>query len=562
MAAQTALAWWQWGAVQRRLALWTKALLRGRVYSVVLDPSATLTGFCDLRGRRIVANPESFGDGPAEQWTATKGLLAHEAGHALFTDAWPDGEEQQLLRQVVNSLEDERVERGVGRLYPGVAGEIRFRGDLRWADCRERLAGEPPADTAGRILAACLAWRWARTRGGHAALAGALGLEGDDERLWLEQVRPLVEASWEAESTHRVIAAARQILELLDLPEGWALPERLVAMVHGDLPDGRDGEPLPLPAPVEPAPLGSEGDEGDGGDEEEGEAEGEGIPSSAEPESPPLPAGGDEPPLTEEERKYPRLATRVPPAPYLDLEAAAQPLRARWVAELRPDRREMPHTWRGRYSFRQEARDPERPFLLGQARAPSAEGLAIQVLVDRSSSMRERIPDVRLALMALHLACEDLGVPLAITVFGGEELGGHERPGITFTVEEFGEHGELPEARIAGLMAPNNREFLYSALTERGPVLEARPEEVRLLLVVHDGYPVYQDYPAGTDYDLSRAWLVEAERRGLLPIGVLLVEELDDPYVEQACGFFPGRLIVCRAEELPGRFGNLLRCFV
>ena len=82
------MRWWQWGTVQRRLKVWTKALLRGLRYRVALD-SEVETGECDHRRRRIVVNPEAFeGEDDAGQWRATRGLLAHEAGHALFTDTW------------------------------------------------------------------------------------------------------------------------------------------------------------------------------------------------------------------------------------------------------------------------------------------------------------------------------------------------------------------------------------------------------------------------------------------------------------------------------------------
>jgi hypothetical protein len=87
MATAPALKWWQWSTVRRRLEVWTKALLRGRRYRVALDPKATDSGFCDPDRGRIVVNPEAFGEDDAQQWQATRGLLAHEAGHALFTDA-------------------------------------------------------------------------------------------------------------------------------------------------------------------------------------------------------------------------------------------------------------------------------------------------------------------------------------------------------------------------------------------------------------------------------------------------------------------------------------------
>jgi hypothetical protein len=549
----TSIQWWQWGTVQHRLQLWTKALLQGRVYRVILDPAATDTAYEDSVNRRIVANPQAFGANVVQQYRATRGLLAHEAGHALYTDAWPEGgSETALLRGVVNDLEDARVEGGMCNLYPGVTADVRFLGDLAWDDNKTKTAGKA-VDDAARMLGACLLWRWACDREGHEAMASVLGLAGDAEQLWLDEVRPLVEEAWTAPDTHKVIGLARRILEILDLPEGWELPDWLVLLLPQDgVPEEREGEAMPLPAGA----AGASASSGAGEDENGGGG-------------PALPAGALERPWSKSERETANEggAVRIPPAPYLSLEAQARPLAAALVAELqppRPDRRPMPHPWRGRYSFREEMRDEERPFLLGQARASSAEGLAMQVLADRSGSMRHRMPDVQVAAMALNLACRDLRIPLAITVFGGyAENDSWRDPLNVVTIQEFGEEDETPKARIAALMGHTQCEHLILALRERGPELAARPEGLRLLVVVHDGYPVYEGYPDGNDWDLSLDWLRDAPRLGITPVGVLLVDDpvRDESYAQRMRALFEW-LIVCRSQELPGKIGNLLRCLV
>jgi nitric oxide reductase activation protein len=99
-------------------------------------------------------------------------------------------------------------------------------------------------------------------------------------------------------------------------------------------------------------------------------------------------------------------------------------------------------------------------------------------------------------------------------------------------------------------------------LRQRGPLLAARPERLRLLVVVHDGAPVYRGYPDGTDWDLSLAWLRDAPRRGVVPIGIFLAgdERRDSGRVVKMQQMFE-RLIVCRPADLAAKLGNLLRSF-
>ncbi len=550
-----AMEWWQWPTARRRLEVWVKGLLRGRRYRVHLDPECK-SAYHDSRGI-IVANPCKYGETDEEQWQATRGLLAHEAGHALFTGPHTG---QKLLDHVVNMLEDQRIEWGIARLYPGVGPDIRVLGDLVWAQSKAKAAeGAGERDAAEKLLSACLAWRWAWDRDGHEALVEALALDEAEETLWLDEVRPLVEAAWDAPAYEAVVEAARQVLAVLGLPEGFELPEWLAVLMTQPPPDEgaacperserewsrRGGLRLPAGLPgICPAAGGSD-------------------------RSPPLPLGGDETPLDykERDRACRGKAVRIPPEPFEALEERARPLAARLAAELAlpvPDARPMAHAWRGRYSFRQEVRDEERPFLLGQAAQEQSDGLAVQALVDRSGSMDYRMYDVQVAVMALHLACEQLSVPLSVTAFGGgNDRGSWRDPLNVVTVQDFDEPGEVPRARIAGLWGHTAAEHLILALRQRGPKLAGRPEGTKLLLVIHDGEPVYANYPEGTDWDLSLAWLKTAPKLGILPIGLLLVEDVrhEVEMMSKMRQLFQW-LIVCRSEELPAKLGNLLRSFV
>ena len=78
--------------------------------------------------------------------------------------------------------------------------------------------------------------------------------------------------------------------------------------------------------------------------------------------------------------------------------------------------------------YRLEARDWERPFQRRAEIGRAPRSLALCVLVDWSSSMRGSADGVKLALMALHLATEQLQIPHTITFFGaGRDAAPDER---------------------------------------------------------------------------------------------------------------------------------------
>lgn len=86
MSAQPqAIKWWQWYTVQRKLELWAKSLLRVPTRYSVAFTTAIPTARQSSALRCIEVNPEAFGDGDREQYTATRGLLAHEVGHANYS---------------------------------------------------------------------------------------------------------------------------------------------------------------------------------------------------------------------------------------------------------------------------------------------------------------------------------------------------------------------------------------------------------------------------------------------------------------------------------------------
>jgi len=135
----------------------------------------------------------------------------------------------------------------------------------------------------------------------------------------------------------------------------------------------------------------------------------------------------------------------------------------------------VPHEYRGRYSYRQEQRTPDTPNLaciqVGY-RVPSS---AWGIVVDRSGSISTMLKPLQQGLMAVHLALEELALPHRIAAFEGNAL-----------LKDFGDTSPVPRALIAGLQGMTT----FRVMPTPRPTFEAltaRPEEVKVLLLLHDG---------------------------------------------------------------------------
>lgn len=518
--------WWIWRKVQTRLTKWTLALLQGRRYTVRLEPEGT--GCHDRRSRLIRANPQMFPEEPPEtQFRAVQGLLAHEVGHALFTDGWPERPQQSALRWLVNALEDQRIEAAIGVYYPGVVPALRLLGDLTYAG-QSSLSSLPPGEQA---LGCCLAWRWANTRGGESEMLERLEVNPAGQEQWAK-VRSLVEAAWSALDTAGVIELGQQILDLLDLPPTRPMPEQLAQGAGDDVPGEASGGALPFPTTA---------------------------CNQTQPGLGQTPDKGHDP---LELADAPHEDDFSLPAPYLALEDAARPLATRLFEALKQptlEIRRLPHEWQGRYSFRQEVRTPETPFLQHSGVDLAVRSLALYVLVDRSGSMYTVRDEVRLALMIIYLAATELssdsgqglGIPTGMAYFGA-----HVPDGAVFEVAALSPcSNEAAKALIAGYEGCTSQEFLDWGLRQAEQALRLRPEKLRVVLILHDGQPVYKGR-LGDDWELSRATLRRLDRSGITPIGIYLGNDPDDlSKLKQLFSY----MVVCSGKELPEKLGNVLR---
>lgn len=512
--------WFIWRSVQQRLTTWTQALLMGNRFSVLIDPECE-TG-CNPTKKIIQVNPQLFREADASvQFTATQGLLAHECGHALFTAGFAD---ENVLQMLTNILEDERIERAMKVLYPGIKAAFDTLGDLSIAAQR---AGH--RDEAHSIISCCLVWRWANTRGGEELMFDCLGIEPDPiAELWAA-VRPLVESAWAVKTTAEVIAIAKRILDMLHINKDEVMPKASISK-GADMPpldDMPKKGAAPLTMPVREAQM-----------------------------APGLGVG-----IEDEDLPAIELARRLELAPYIQLEDSVRPAVTRLVEmlkERRPDQRSMPHEWRGRYSFRQETRTPDMPNLEKAYAELAKMDLAVYILVDRSGSMGCREEDVRSALMTVYCAAHKIGIPVGIAYFGENSTSYRSAAAIPIDtvvadvarLEDSA--SDAVKAVIAGYDGWSGDEYLDWGLRKAEEALATRPEKKRVILVIHDGEPVFHLGPF-SDYDVSQAHVRDLDKAGYIPIGLYI----GGGETARIAGIFP-RLVACKPENLPEKLGNML----
>jgi hypothetical protein len=185
------------------------------------------------------------------------------------------------------------------------------------------------------------------------------------------------------------------------------------------------------------------------------------------------------------------------------------------------------------------------------------------VLVDRSGSMIRFEQSIREALMIIYLAATQVAIPIGIAYFGEDDLSPRELPlladpiTIERTVAEItplsGAHPEAVKALIAGYCGWSSEEYLDWGLRKAEAELRKRSERLRVLLILHDGDPVFRTRTL-SDWDLSLSHLRSLERCGMIPIGIHLGHEK----IHKLRKLFP-RLVCCpEGDRLADKLGNLL----
>ena len=558
------LQWWQWRTASRRLEVWLKAILGGTWYAVHFDDRFPYPGGQSETGRKIVLNPAAWPslvfetwrraldrgqvtpwlgeiDNLADfQWLCCKAVAAHEVGHARYSGSPPEG---NLLARLDNTLDDQRVERGMTRLYPVLGAYFNLAGDAVWL---AQLATDPTDDSPFQVLGAALLWRWEHDR---PEWTSKICLSETNRERW-ERVRPLVEAAWDAPTPEEVIEAAREILRILELPEDLPEPEipewlqellRLLADAMKEARGAADGEPERLPARHAATPDGKKG----GAPpllSEDAESVGGHVPSDNNPARP-----------------------HIDPEEYGYLEDAARPTVARLVAALQlpqPDHG-LGFARRGRrLSVRRAVRDLPDPFRARSDPGDAPLDMVVDVLGDRSGSMGDtryhgedrRLADVnwsvkicaaRLGVMMLHLALQELDTPHAIHLFDDHVA----------IKPEYDRSSEMVKGLIAAWQGETGEENVSVSMEAQIPKLLARPEPLKVMLILHDGHPVAGSEKYGSDAE-GICVLQDRYKQQIWFIGVYLGTRARD--IELMRSLFP-HLVACEPEHFADHLGRLLR---
>lgn len=514
------VTWWLGEETQNRLKIWTRMLLLPlrRYYRILLQNEGT--GYHNWKSCIIQANCQLFGTEPVkDQFTLTQLILAHEVGHALGTDHATD--RGQLLHQVVNILEDQRIENMMMVRHPAL--DFLLMRKHMWK--RTTPVGGAPNVQA---LDLCLDWRFAHHFVSEETMLKQLRVHPDAVGLW-RKIRPLVEQAWTARNTKAVEALARRIIEILDLRETASplIIGNLRAVTGSDVEDERESSALPFPTEADPdSEIGvldcamSDDEPGSGKDR-----------------------GGD----FYEEDAY------TQPAPYTELETEAAPITNAIANKLMlpdPQARKCAHLYKGRYNARQAIRTPETPFTYQNNPGVSGRHTCIDIWADRSGSMNHFDHQVQLALMGLYNGSgqPNVRIPVGVGFFGGQSVSGDR---IMRVAPISASRPPQSKALIAGFTGSTSNEFLHWALEDSRQALQVRSEERKILIVIHDGMPVYDG-----DWSMSLADLKQMDNDGVIVIGVYLGSEGDDCVPKLRMLF--KNLILCQPNQLPEKLGNLL----
>ena len=435
----------------------------------------------------------------------------HEAGHRRFTTP---GTGKGLLHLVTNILEDERIERLMSESFAGLRHLVM---ELSYTMYTHAHALDGESNSPGEVLAAILQARWAERIG--QPLKG--NFSPGNHKLW-EQVFPLAKEAWSAPDATMVEGIAQEIIKILGLTEK-AIPTWVVELQErlGGLEGERSGDDVAEHGGTAPGEhRGSDGESSDKGFDA--------LPSSGA-------AGSAEFPIE--------------PKPYIDLVERVRPQVEELIEELSLTQAPTlpePDTRGSRLSVRELLRNPNEPFLTTGDNGKKVLTMTFRLIIDHSTSMnltgdttRTRMESVSEGAMMLHLFAVEAGIEHHIVVTPND---------VRIADLASGERGL---ALIAGLVpALTWWEDLGKAIETYCAEMVHRPEDVKVLICAHDGYP--------NDGDVARE-ACKKYRGKVEAIGVGI--DLDAGCAAEMQKIFgESRLILCRTpEELPRRLGMLIR---
>jgi len=145
------------------------------------------------------------------QWQKklTMAVAYHEAAHICYSDEKPS---QPLLGWLWNALEDGRIEKLLGNTAWHIKRLFNFIGDAVWSDL----------EATSELLSGCLLWRWEWQY--PADSRKFIPSSPSAQKLWEEEIRPLVEEAWDADNSDLVTEIAEKILLKLNISVNTPLP--------------------------------------------------------------------------------------------------------------------------------------------------------------------------------------------------------------------------------------------------------------------------------------------------------------------------------------------------
>lgn len=535
--------WYDWHTVTERLQGRSYALTRGRPYKVTLDP-ATQTGTCDFTNKRILINPNLFDDVFRAQglsgrkldeanFLVSRAVTGHETLHVLYSDpkiVVEAAQESPVIKTVLNLLEDARIER-IGSESSHVSRSL-----FRFVNGIARMLLPDFTDTGLRssasVVQLLLRWRLG---------ADIPKLEQPAEQLW-ERAKALANTAIHAADCEQVLSVAREIVKVAGLGQSSAkdpAADPLIERMESNMMGERDSSPLSNPLPPADQPRSNDNTPADGidADSANGEPREEQMEEDVDdPESGQSGAisGGnsqceddsndhsdaeDNPDesvhsvnsedierLVEETARQVSedLGSLVPPdsdqdllvarstpyrgrcysdivaTPYVGYLPRVIPIAAEITRELKaegPKAISGPSDSPGRFRARYYIRDSSHPFAAKRFQGLSVPKMALSLILDRSGSMEHIVEELKVMAMAISAACENLRIPLSIWALEGQ-----------VHIKHFDEHGPQVLAKLAGIRADTLTRTMPT-IRDAVAELQSRPEELKQIVLVHDGMP-------------------------------------------------------------------------
>jgi hypothetical protein len=486
------------------------------------------TGYTDFAKRRCWVNAELIpGLKATDAFTLTTFVAAHERAHARWTEFVEsdfhaldkNGAVQKangrplydgMLHQTWNILEDERIERLLGRDFPHLHRYLKNGSKLMLDKIPKCKGDNDPSDV--------LTWVLRRRVSTRAGVTEKCPLSANNQTL-LAQCEPLLDEAFGCDSSRRVVEIAREILKILQLDGGGGGKGFTIKILSGQTGERGEGDEA----------------ESDGASEEEGQLYSLGQPGDLPGEieemmnaigySPKVRKGGD-----------------ISPAPYTDLLRQVMPYVAplRHLFQVPPSKRSTQFEESGaRLSIRALKRTPKTPFRVDTP--PTRKGhIALSMVIDDSGSMGgNREHQAKLTALLCNEA-----------LAGAHKVRAVLAPSGRVAVDKS--FKEMSRAYLAGYDSNSGTEYGPMMKQELANLEKLGKGYTRYLILVADG--------ASGQYDLAACKKIveRARKRGIHTFGIGI--ELDSSTAKGFEDVFGTQYIdLKQASELPNRMQAILR---